>query len=363
MLRPADTVQKLLISTTSHFVGGYEEDGVMLALAWPGSGRQTMMRWQEGPLSRSAFVFAFETPPLPRLPGTRIPDHSYLGGVICSCLAVLFGKRFDSHGSLENQGSFRVPELGSFAEPCNHVLPQNSHTPRADFPVPLDLAEASRIRRLITSVPLDPRFHETFQAAAKFYLRALQAVERDPEVAYLNLITVGEILSNWNSFDDSTLLDAEMTECLDLIRKSGPDGPRIANRIRGRLYTIKRKFVECLVGLCDDSFFGRSEVAPEHKLEADSFRKVLGAAYDLRSKYVHTGKPFDYWVSPDTSNWETQFAQPRTGDSDFDKLLAHVPTYLGLERLTRYALLRFAQSNGAFDAQGLPATSELTKGA
>jgi hypothetical protein len=104
MLRPVDTAQKLLISTTSHFVGVFEGDGVMLALAWPGYARQSMIRWQEGPLSRSAFVFAFETQPIQRLPGTLIPDCSPFGDVICSYLAVLYGKRFDSHGALENQG-------------------------------------------------------------------------------------------------------------------------------------------------------------------------------------------------------------------------------------------------------------------
>jgi hypothetical protein len=54
----------------------------------------------------------------------------------------------------------------------------------------------------------------------------------------------------------------------------------------------------CHGGLCDDAFFGRSELTPEYKLEGgDSFRKVLGAAYDLRSKYVHSGKPFGHWIS------------------------------------------------------------------
>jgi hypothetical protein len=83
-------------------------------------------------------------------------------------------------------------------------------------------------------------------------------------------------------------------------------------------------------------------------LEAGTYRKALGAAYDLRSKHLHTGKPFGLWVSPDTTRYETQFAQPVTGDKDFDKVLANAPTFLGLERITRYALLRFAQSNGAY---------------
>jgi hypothetical protein len=100
-LRPIETTQKLLISTTSRLVGEFERDDVVLALAWPGAGSQAMMRWSEGPLSRTAVVFAFETEPIAKLPGTLIPDYSSAGNFICSYLAVLFGKRFDTHGALE----------------------------------------------------------------------------------------------------------------------------------------------------------------------------------------------------------------------------------------------------------------------
>jgi hypothetical protein len=111
---------------------------------------------------------------------------------------------------------------------------------------------------------------------------------------------------------------------------------------------VKRRFVETLTSLCDSSLFERSELAVEFGLKADSFRKTVAAAYDLRSRYVHTGTPFGNWISPDSSSYETQFAFPVTNDREIDKILAKAPTYLGLERIIRYALLRFAQSNGAY---------------
>src|SRR6185312_13478133 len=346
-LRPLETVQKLLLSTTSHFVGTFERADVVLALAWPGLGRRDMMRWSEGPLSRTAFVLAFETPPIQKLPGTLIPEHSPTGDAICSYLAVLYGKRFDSHGALENQGSFRVPELGVFGETCDHRLPQNSHTPRADFGVPLNLAELSRIEPLIDG-KVDSGFLRSFHAAAKFYLQALQTAERDPEVAYLNLITAVEIVSNWCENDAATTVDEEVRSCLEVIRNHHPEGDRLAGRLSGMLRQVKRRYVETLVRLCDSRLFDRPEVTCDHRLESHSFRKSIAAAYDLRSRYVHTGTPFGGWVSPELSLHETQFASPVSGDQELDKILAKAPTYLGLERATRYALLRFAEANGAY---------------
>jgi hypothetical protein len=261
----------------------------------------------------------------------------------------LFGKRFDSHGALENQGTYYIPDLTAFAETCDERLPQNSHEPRKDLPVPLNLAEVSRIERLLTGEDIEQRFRDTFQAASKFYLRALQAAENDPEVAYLNLITVGEILSNQYEYDEHTLLDSEIRGVLEVVRDRCPDGAHVAKCISGRLRQVKRKFIETVVNLCDSSFFDRPEATAKcGHLKADSFRDSLAAAYDLRSRYVHTGTPFGGWICPGSTHHETQMGLPVTGDKELGKILAKAPTYVGLERVTRHALLRFAQSHGAY---------------
>jgi hypothetical protein len=350
---------KVLISTTSHLVGEFEKSHILLSLAWPGIGGQAILRWSEGPLSRTALVIAFETDPISKLPGTLIPDHSPAGDLICSYLAVLFGKRFDNHGALENQGSFYIPDLTPFTETCNQRLPQNSHEPRTNFPVPLNLAEVSRIERLLTGEAIEHQFQNPFQAASKFYLQALQAAENDPEVAYLNLITVGEILSNRYEYDEDTLLDEEIRNFLDIIRDKCPQGARIAKCISGRLRQVKRRFIETLVKLCDSSFFDRPEATAEHGLlKPDSFRDSVAAAYDLRSRYVHTGTPFGAWICPNSNPYETQYGLPVTGDKELGKILAKAPTYIGLERVTRHALLRFAQSNGAYVEPNISGSDE-----
>ncbi|MCL4748274.1 MAG: hypothetical protein KJZ83_23120, partial [Burkholderiaceae bacterium] len=79
---------------------------MLIAHAWPDFYDHTASaRWSEGPASRSAFVFAFQTENLPA-DSASIPNYSPMGDLICAYLAVLFGKRFDNHGLLEGSGFF-----------------------------------------------------------------------------------------------------------------------------------------------------------------------------------------------------------------------------------------------------------------
>jgi hypothetical protein len=351
-LRPLETRQKALISTTSRLVGEYEKSGLLLTHAWPHSFDWSVsVRWSEGPASRSAFILAFETETIEEKSGLLLQDYSLTVELICAYLSVLFGKRFDSHGLLESVGLFRVPDLAQFGYLCDHHLPQNSHSPRVDFSVPLNLVEVSRIDRLLLDDIPDLNFLRVFRGAAKFYLQAIQNAEHDPEVAYLHLITAGEILSHFHGYEKDRLLDNQTKQYLALIRNGLTDGPQIADFLSGKLLQVKRRFVETIVQLVDASFFERSEARmPLAGFKADSFRDSVSAAYDLRSRYVHTGIPFGSWVSLRLGgmNNEVQVGQPVVEDKRVGAILAKAPTFVGLERVMQYCLLRFAQLNGAY---------------
>jgi hypothetical protein len=352
-LRPAETTHKALISTTSRFYGEYEADNILLTHAWAFSHRQLIDRLAEGPASRSAFIFVFEAEP-PDAPSGLLPDYSPSGDLMCAYLAVLFGKRFDSHGLLESNGFFQLPDLSQFGHLCNARLPQNSHRPRIDFPVPLNLVEVSRIDRLFSDDMLDRRLLKIFQGASKFYLQSLQNAEHDAEVAYLHLITAGEILSSFFPYEKDELLDAETKHYLDQVGSGMADGPRIARFFSGKLHLVKRRFVETIVRLTEGvNFFDRSESSQQYaSLKSETFRESVAAAYDLRSTYVHTGVPFGQWVSENHCNNEVQIGKPLLGDTETEKILFRAPTYIGLERIIRHSLLRFAQMKGVYVEQG-----------
>jgi hypothetical protein len=349
-LRPDETIQKALISTTSQLVGEYEADDVLLTHAWPDFyTASSSVRRIEGPNSRSAFILSFRTEPIPRIAGTVLPEYSPTGDVLASYLSVLYGKRFDHHGLVESIGMFRVPDLSSFGSLCNPTLPHNTHSPRVDYSIALDLSKVARIGPLLDANSLNPGFLSTFRGAAKFYLQALQNFEREPEIAYLHLITAGEILSNFREFDKQDLLDEPTKSLLDCIRMQMENGTKVASQIASKLLQVKKRFVRTIVDLVDQSFFERSESKEQFaSFKAESFAKRISAAYDLRSKYVHTGQPFGSWVSRSHGNMnnEVQIGQPVVQNTEFGKILSNAPTLIGLERVVRYCLLRFAEAHG-----------------
>jgi hypothetical protein len=345
-LVPSETIERILLSSTSRFVADYQTDGLILTHAWPGFNSPSgSVRMQEGPLSRSAFMLSFVVPEVPKLPGMVIPNYEANGENICSLLSLLFGKRFDSHGSVESHGSFRLPHLDQFNSLCNSKLPQNSHVPRSDIAVPLDLRQVARIAPLITGNVPDIVKARTLYGAAKFYHQALQNAENEPEVAYLHLITAGEILANAHCPESPDYLDESVREILDKVRTGIPDGEKAAKTLASRMRQIKRRFVIALTDLVDDGFFSASTTAPDWaRLKRDDFGRRVAAAYDVRSRYVHTGVSFGAWTDPAISGLdEVRGGRPVIDDGEFAKMLQLAPTYSGLERIIRFCLFRFAE--------------------
>ena len=316
-LRPKETVQKMLISTTSRMTGEYEHHQLVITHAWPQFRSHSIgMRLAETHMSRSGYIVAFETPPIEKRPGTPVPDYSPTGEVVAAYLAVFFGKRFDCHGVLEGSGLYQIPDLGSYDTPCNPKLPFNSHHVRNCFTVPLELNKLSMIERVFVGATEVTNLSR-LNAACKFYMQALQNAENNTEVAYLHLITAGELLSGE-------------------FRYPGTKG-------------VKKKFVTALCSLTDDAFYtDPGEEVVHGRFARDDMEESIGAAYDLRSRYVHTGAPFGMWVDPARAiaGSDLQVGRPVVEDRRFASVLAAAPTFTGLERLVRYCILRFMTSRG-----------------
>lgn len=346
-LRPDETVQKLLISSPSRFVGEFDQSDLLVTHAWPDKTRSFSARLDEGPASRSAYMVCFRTTPHKKRPGVPVPDYSATGPIICAYFSVLFGKRFDFHGLIEGSGFFNLPNLSEYFSLADHRLPQNSHAPRKGVGIPLNLAEVKRLLPVLTSSGIAKEAIQTFQFASRFYLQALQAYESDPEVAYLHLITAGEILSNAHSFEERDLLDAQVVAGLERISAELNGGDRIASAIRSRMYSVRRRFVKTLSRLLTAPFFEGHETEQDWMaISKESISRRLLAAYDLRSRYVHAGTVFGAWTSS-AGRWEVQMGKPLVDDKDFAKLLHRAPTFMGMERVLRYALLNYIHRAGA----------------
>lgn len=357
MLRPPETVQKLLLSSPAHFIAEFETDDFVLTHAWDFN----RMHDERSPLHRTYFILSFTTASIEQAPGVVIPDYSPTGDVMCALMAVLFGKRFDHHGAVEMTGHFHVPDLARAGELCEPARPYHGKKLRADYPVPLDLRELARFRFLIDGETADEKLSEAFQTAALFYARALRTVNRDPEVAYLHLITACERLAETAPLE-GVELEAVIQTALNRIEAEMRDGARVARLFRTRMRQLKRRFAALIVRHLDDEFFARNEAGHVwQSLRARDFPRAAAAAYDLRSRYVHTGVSFGGWIAPRYDNAERQAGHPVLPDREMARILDRAPTFIGLERLTRLVLLKCAEQLGA-TLPGLSRTSAATDG-
>jgi hypothetical protein len=337
-LVPPETVERILISSTSRFIAEYQSERIVITHVWPGFYDPTgSLRREAGPLSRSAFMLSFIVPEVPRLPGQVIPTYNVAGERVCSLLSLLYGKRFDAHGAVQSHGDFMLPHLGQFNSLCKPELAQNDYNPRSDISIPLDLRQVAKISPMLTGRVGDESKAMALNGAAKFYWQALQNVESDPEVAYLHLITAGEILSNSQRPESADALDDEVRTILDQVRQHVPCGERAANILAGRMRQIKKRFRLTVEDLIDGQFFSATNgITPQWKVfQRDSFLQYVSAAYDVRSKYVHSGWSFDGWIAPRGDCSE----EVRHGIPEVEA----APTYVGLERVIRYCMLRFAE--------------------
>lgn len=346
-LRPDPSIQKLLISSPSRFVGEFENEFVLLTHAWPDSNvGRAAARFEEGPASRSAYIFAFKTAAPEICAGAAIPNYAVVGPIICSYLSVLYGKRFDSHGLVEGTGFFRLPSLTEYFTLADHTLPHNSHKARRVPEIELNFGEIGVLMPLFSDKNVNVSVVRTFQSASKFYLQALQTIETDAEVAYLHLITAAEILSNAHFFPKEELLDENLLQHFRDIKAGLPNGSQIVSDIQSRMYSVRRRFLKTMLFLLNDAFYSGSEANEEWMaLSKECIVSRLLAAYDLRSKYVHAGSAFGSWVAR-SMGLEKQLGKPVVDDAEFAKVLYRAPTFMGLERVLRYCLLRYLHLNG-----------------
>lgn len=309
-LTPYPDIQKIFISSPSLFCGAYESDRVLINLALPT--RQKNLKIKHTPYGSNQFVVAFKDETKRQNDETRtIKEYAYLWDTICIYLSILFGKRFDDHGFLEYYGLYSVPNFQEKQPIYNTNIGPYNHNARKDLGIALNLTEVKRIESLFYNESLNPRF-------LRFLYTALQEIE---------------------------------TTC--------PSGAKKAKVIKKRLYQVKRKYILTITNLLNDYFFTNTEVekgGEVYSLKQEDFQKRIKASYDLRSKYLHTGAKFGENLRPSRYLNEIPIiAGPPIGSADFmtdknadefKKAYVLSPTFIGLERIMRFCLLRFIHKNG-----------------
>ena len=227
------------------------------------------------------------------------------------------------------------------------TLPFTSNA-RKDLGIPLRFDEAQPLVPILDRIfaevngtgSLSKDLNLAF-TAGRFYQQALQQYDSDTELAFLSLVNAGEVLVSGLKFTKAELRDDKLTAMLAEIDRCVK--PETAAELKERFFRqISRRFRKGLTKSLNANFYSGSESAKDFlRLKPENIEKHLRAAYDLRSTFLHAGTRFGVWVLSDGEGSETSIGTPAYGDSDWKKLIAAIPTLNGLERVIRFALLRF----------------------
>lgn len=352
---------KALIATQSYFKGAFSNDYFYIQKA-----PKQFYRPMDGLSGFSGYLkdWHYYTLSISVPEKTReqivIPNLSFEVDFTIILLSILYGKIFENYGYLMGTTDFLQPNLAcrNFSKIAS--LPFNSNVPRKNTPLDLDLSYSSKILPLLSPNFQNKKLIQYIYSAGRFYLHAIQEAQYNPEIAFLDLISCGEIISDFYEYTEDELYDDELIRDFEEI-SSLVNGETINKKIKSRLFQIKRKFTLTIDKLLTEDFFEVSEAKDNHfALKKSDIRNRIKMAYDLRSHFVHVGIEFGHWVSAGMkSNNEILGAKPISlVKKDYLRLFEFSPSIIGLERIMRYCLLRFIHLNGckiddSLDRKGL----------
>lgn len=138
---------------------------MLIADAAPGLGNRAIyQRLLSTENARSVFALVFRTDPSEQ-GKLIIPQYDSTAEQMCAYLSLFYGKRFDTHGAIENSGLFGLPDLRALDLYCDPRLPQNGNAVRCDLGFPLELKHFEQMLPLLFGatardpqvVPFGPR--------------------------------------------------------------------------------------------------------------------------------------------------------------------------------------------------------------
>lgn len=335
MLRPKKGITKYLLSSPATFMDELEiRDKLLLTHAFALTNLEeqfsTTMKY-DSPFNRGFYIVAL---PMLTAEEERVADNRADQLIVGA--SVWYGKRFDNLGVLELDGVHGLPTYQPrILSKFYRAAFWNSRV-RANAGPKLELSNFSQLAEHILSENGKSKPMEFFHIAGSFYLSALQIAHIDVSKAYLDLVMAIEVLSNFYEYTEDELYDDELKDLL--LRMSETD----LKLIKNRLFQVSRKYRMTFNRLLTDSFFAVHEATDiQYALKLAKCKQHVRTPYELRSKYVHAGFPLERFASGVLQfNSEVQVGHPVIAGKTVDAY-EDAPTIMGLERMVRFALLRF----------------------
>ena len=296
---------------------------------------QETMRIGSGPYRRSHFCLSVEVPERDPSANTY-PMYAWVGEELSALIGAFYGKLVLNFGHMQAGRLVTVPSIDERPIYRYDKAPFTDQARRPNGPEP-NLSHAEALVAKYVKVAGSDAQLPLLVRAADFYRLALEKYGERPEIAFAMLISTLDVLTAIKTYSEEELYDEQLLDDLKLISATCTDGPDIVTRLKGRLYQVKRRVAALVDHVVPDSFFQERETTMAWGFIVDRNELVdrVRAAYDIRSRLLHTGNRSGLWyIEHDMQGEERGAGEPVMDDKELVKLLTRSVNLVGLERIT-----------------------------
>jgi hypothetical protein len=340
-LKLPETIFRFLFTSPAHFAGECAGEDFWLTPAFPSFDRRgrSTLSLGTGPFRRSHFCLSVEVPKRDESAMTY-PMYEWVGEEMSALLGAFYGKLILNLGHVQAGRFLTVPSMQERPFYAFDKSPFNDR-PRRPNGVEANLAEAAPLVAKYVKVVANDDQLPLLVRAAEFYRIALEIYDERPEVAFAMFISTLEVLIEFREYSEEELYDERLLSDLNIIRQGCAEGAEIVNRLKHRSYQVKRKVSALVDKLVPNAFFEQRETSQSSGFIRDRAELVerVRAAYDIRSRLLHTGNRSGLWyIEHDHQGEEYGIGSPVLDDKKLAKLLCGSVNLVGLERITSTVL-------------------------
>lgn len=212
-----------------------------------------------------------------------------------------------------------------------------------------DLGELSQFFDLVKG--LKSEYHLKYILAVRLYHQALLVMDEQPDIAYLNLVSSIEALCQDYPVEKMTLskIDKKLSSLVNSI-----EDIELRREIERRLIKkermINKRFVVFIKAYTDESFWKRPDRPERGKVSPDQFESILKKIYRQRSKYLHTGEPFQNTIYiPPLQGEEIPLGLATMYRGKLWEEKDYIPYPHFFEKLVNHVLINFLRKNQSVD--------------
>lgn len=219
IMKPNKNIYRFVVSTPSRFVGEYSSK-ILISHFWDFE-NTTDDTIRESPYTRNYYVISINRSERKNERfTTNLPNiYDVDGNEVMLIMSVLYGKTFFFNGQIQ-AGNFLTKPFIDTVKPLNsYKWPFNSHQKRIDTNFILNFSQLNSISHIVNKIgKTRPKFHTTFFNASNLYCRALQNFETHPDLAFIDLVSAGEILTANFKLNKKNIKDDDVKDLLNKIK-------------------------------------------------------------------------------------------------------------------------------------------------